>query len=163
MYDEKTGYLGTGVYGGVEKLKITPFDRVLFIRRNGYYTVETAPEKVFVDAGLWYCGHADKESIAKVLFTVIYRDPATQFAFIKRCRIGQYIMNRDYSIAPEGMEVLHVDTREKFSFTLHYEKKPRVKTLKETFKAQDFAEKGLRALGVRLKPAETESVEVTPA
>ncbi|MDR1785162.1 MAG: DNA topoisomerase IV subunit A [Spirochaetaceae bacterium] len=159
MYDEKSGYLGTGVNTGSELFRITPFDRVIFIRRNGFYTVETAPEKVFVDAGLWYCGPADKESLSKVLFTVIYRDPATRFAFIKRCRIGQYIMNRDYSIAPEGMEVLHVDTREKFTFTLHYAKKPRMKTLSESFKAQNFAEKGLKALGVRLKPTETESVE----
>jgi topoisomerase-4 subunit A len=159
LYDEKSGYLGTGVTQGIEQFRITPFDRVIFIRKNGYYTVETAPEKVFVDSGLWYSGLADKESISQVLFTVVYRDPKTKFAFIKRCRIEQYIMNRDYCIVPEGMEVLFLDTRPKFSFTLHYAKKPRIKTLKEVFKAHDFAEKGLKALGARLKQAEVESAE----
>jgi topoisomerase-4 subunit A len=159
MYDEKSGYLGTAVSQGVELLKITPFDRVIFIRKNGFYTVETAPEKVFVDSGLWYCALADKESLSQVLFTVVYRDPETKLAFIKRCRIEQYIMNRDYFIAPEGMEVLLVDTRPKFTFTVHYVKKPRLRTLTETFKAQDFAEKGLKAQGVRLKAHEVESVE----
>ena len=160
LYDEKSGYLGTGVTQGVEQFRITPFDRVIFIRKNGYYTVETAPEKVFVDSGLWYSGLADKESLSQVLFTVVYRDPKTKFAFIKRCRIEQYIMNRDYCIVPEGMEVLFLDTRPKFSFTLNYIKKPRIKTLKETFKAHDFAEKGLKALGVRLKQAEVESAQI---
>jgi topoisomerase-4 subunit A len=157
MYDDR-GYLGTGVSSGRELLKVTPFDRVLYLRKNGFYTVSTVPEKIFVDTGLWYCGFADKEALSAVLFTVIYRDPATRYASIKRCRIEQYIMNRDYSIVPEGMEVLWVDTRPKFSFTLHYAPKPRVKTLEETFKAQDFVEKGLKAQGVRLATREAESV-----
>ena len=69
-------------------------------------------------------------------------------------------MNRDYFIAPEGMEVLHIDTREKFTFTLQYEKKPRVKVLQEEFKAQSFEEKGLKTQGIRLCTKEVESVKV---
>ena len=72
-------------------------------------------------------------------------------------------MNRDYFMAPDGMEVLHIDTREKFTFTLNYEKKPRVKVLEEQFKAQDFEEKGLKTLGVRLAAREVESVKVDGA
>ncbi len=159
-YDEKSGYLGTSVSGGTELLKITPYDRIVFVRKSGIYSVTESPDKVFVGPGLRYCGFADKDEISKVLFTVLYRDPETQFVYIKRCRIGGYIMNRDYFFAPEGMEVLHVDTRKSFKFTLNYVPKTRLKVLKEVFKADDFAEKGVKAQGVRVVPKEVLNLEV---
>ena len=72
-------------------------------------------------------------------------------------------MNRDYLLAPDGTEVLHVDTREKFSFTLNYKKKPRVKILHEEFNSADFEEKGHKAQGVRLSDHDTESISVQSA
>ena len=69
-------------------------------------------------------------------------------------------MNRDYLIVPEGMEVLHVDTRNKFSFTLNFVQKPRLKITEQSFKAQDYEEKGLKTLGVRLVAREVESITV---
>ena len=51
------------------------------------------------------------------------------------------------------------DTRDDFSFKVHYVKKPRVKILEQVFKASSYAEKGLKALGVRLEAREVESVE----
>jgi topoisomerase-4 subunit A len=162
-YDEKSGYLGTAVSGGGELFRVTPYDRIIVLRKTGVYTVFDVPDKLFVDTGMWYCGFAEKEQLSKVLFTIIYRDPETEYAFIKRCRIEQYILNRDYVLVPDGMEVLHVDTRAKFSFTLHYKPKPRVKTEKAVFKAQDFEEKGLKTLGVRLVAREVLSLELVSA
>ena len=161
-YDEK-GYLGTKVSGGREIIKVTPYDRILIVRKTGIWGVQDVAEKTFVDQGMFYCNYAEKEIINKVLFTVIYRDPKTLQCYIKRCRIAGWIMNRDYSFAPDGMEVLHVDTREKFKFTLNYVKKPRIKTLTQDFKAQNFEEKGLKAGGVRLDTKEVESVSVESA
>ena len=161
-YDDK-GYLGRTVSGGSELLKVTPYDRILFVRKSGIWTVCDIPEKLFVDTGMWYCNFADKEIINKVLFTVIYRDPKTMYCYIKRCRIAGWIMNRDYFLAPDGMEVLHVDTRDKFKFKLKYVKKPRVKILEEEFKAQDYEEKGLKSNGLRLSTHETEAVMVEDA
>ncbi len=160
-YDEK-GYLGTSVSGGTEMLRVTPYDRILFIRKSGIYTVCDVPDRLFVDAGMWYCNYAEKELINKVLFTVIYRDSKTKYAYIKRCRIAGWIMNRDYMLAPDGTEVLHIDTRESFSFTLKYEKKPRVKVLSEDFNAGDWEERGLKAGGIRLSAHETASIQVQP-
>ena len=159
-YDSKTGYLGTAVSTGTEVLRVTPYDRIFFMRKSGIFMVCDVPEKLFVDTGMWYCGYSEKESLSKVLFTVIYRDPKTQYAFIKRCRVEGYIMNRDYLIVPEGMEVLHVDTRNKFSFTLNFVQKPRLKITEQSFKAQDYEEKGLKTLGVRLVAREVESITV---
>ncbi len=159
-YDGAKGYLGTSVFGGQELLKVTRFDRIFIMRKSGIYTVCDVPDRLFVDTGMWYCNYADKEIISNVLFTVIYRDMKTKQCYIKKCRIPSWIMNRDYMLAPEGMEVLHVDTREKFEFTLHYVKKPRIKIKEEVFNSADFEEKGHKAQGVRLSTQETDSVEI---
>ena len=159
-YDEKSGYLGTGVNSGEELMKVTPYDRVLFVRKSGIFSVTESPNKVFVGPGLRYCGLADKESLSKVLFTVIYKDPETQFIYIKKCKITAYIMNRDYFFAPDGMEVLHVDTRKNFTFTVNYVPKLRVKILTEKFKTDGFEEKSLKAKGVRVVAKEVESITV---
>lgn len=162
-YDEKSGYLGTGVSGGVELLKVTPFDKILYVRKSGIFSVSETPDKLFVGPQLRFCGFADKESLSKVLFTVLYRDPETQYVYIKRCKVAAFIMNRDYFFAPEGCEVLHVDTRKTFTFKLNYVKKPRVKVLSEVFKASDYEEKSLKAKGVRVAPKEVQTVEVQSA
>ena len=160
-YDDK-GYLGTNVSGGRELMKVTPFDRVFVVRKSGIFTVCDVPDRLFVDKGMYWCNLAEKEIIQKVLWTVIYKDPKTGYAYIKRCRVADWIMNRDYSFAPDGMEVLHVDTRQKFTFTLKFVKKPRMKIHEQTYKAQSFDEKGFKAAGVRLEARELESVEVEP-
>ena len=158
-YDDK-GYLGTGISGGTEVLKVTPYDRIFFVRKSGIYTVCDVPQKLFVDSGMWYCNYADKDIINDTLFTIIYRDPKTQYAYIKRCRVASWIMNRDYMFAPNGMEVIHIDTRKNFKFTLHYIKKPRVTKLEEIFKTNDYQEKGLKAQGVRLTNKAVDKVTV---
>ena len=158
-YDDK-GYLGTKVAGGREIIKVTPYDRIFIVRKTGIWGVQNVAEKTFVDQGMFYCNYAEKEIINKVLFTVIYRDPKTMQCYIKRCRVAGWIMNRDYSFVPDGMEVLHVDTREKFKFELKYIKKPRLKAEGASYKAQDYEEKGLKAGGVRIDTHEVESIVV---
>jgi len=147
------------VFAGAQK-NLGPAGVTLVIIRDDLIT--DSPQKVFVGPGMFWCGLADKESLSKVLFTVIYRDPETKYVFVKRCRVEGYIMNRDYFFAPDGKEVLHVDTRKNFTFTLHYVKKARLKKLDESFKASAFPEKGLKAQGTRAAPKEVESVDVEP-
>lgn len=161
-YDDK-GYLGTGVSGGSEIMKVSEFDKIICMRRNGMYTAMDVPAKVFIDKSAWFVSFADKEEIAKVLITVIFKDAKTGFASIKRTRITTWIMNRDYFIAPDGAEILHVDTRADFSFTLKYQKKARASVLEETFRAGDFEEKGLKTLGIRLSSRECAGIVVDGA
>jgi topoisomerase-4 subunit A len=158
-YDKKTGYLGTAVAGEVA-LEVSPFDRILTIRNNGTWTVADLPDKVFAGPNAWWIGVADKEELSRTVFTIIYKEKESGYACIKRCVIEGWIMNREYSLVPEGAAVLHVDTRQKFSFTLRYTPKPRLKVLAETFRAQDYQVKGLKAGGVRLAAKEAAKVEV---
>ena len=157
-YDAKTGYLGTSVTTGTELFKVTPYDRILVMRHSGVYTVCDVPEKLFVDKNMWYCGLADKDELGKVLFTVIFKDLKTKYMMIKRCRITQFILNRDYSIVPEDSEVCRIDTRNAFSFYVKFTPKPRLKQTEQLFHAGDYEEKGAKTQGVRLASKEADKI-----
>ena len=157
-YDKKTGYLGTNVAG--EKVtEVSPFDRILAVRNNGTYSVTDLPDKLFIGADAWWIGVADKEVLSKTVFTIIYKEAGTGLACIKRCVIEGWIMNKDYFLVPDGAKILHIDTRPKFSFTLKYVPKPRLKVLTEEFKAQKYGVRGLKAGGIRLSNKEVAKAE----
>jgi topoisomerase-4 subunit A len=158
-YDAKTGYLGTNV-AGAKIAEVSPFDRILAIRKNGMYTVMELPEKAFIGADAWWVGVADKETLAKTIFTIIYKEKETGFPCIKRCVIEGWIMNKDYFLVPDGSQILLVDTRPKFAFTVKYAPKPRLKILSEDFKAQDYNVRGLKAGGIRLAARESVKADV---
>ena len=157
-YDETAGYLGTAVTAGKELLKVSPYDRIFILRKNGVYTVIDVPDRLFVGTGMWYCGFAEKELLSRILFTVIYKDEKTQYPYIKRARIESYILNRDYLFVPDTASVLYADTAEQFEFTVQYAPKPRTKKNEERFKADAYPEKGLKAQGVRLAEREAQGV-----
>ncbi|MDR2393785.1 MAG: DNA topoisomerase IV subunit A [Treponema sp.] len=159
-YDKERGYLGTTV-AGERVATVSPFDRILILRLNGTYTVLGAlPEKAFIGPSAWWIGVADKEALAKLVFTVIYKDAKTGCPWIKRCIIEGWIMNKEYALVPGGAQVLHVDTREQFTFSAYYAPKPRVRITKGSFKAQDYPLKGLKTAGVKLADRVIERLEV---
>ncbi|MDR2344017.1 MAG: DNA topoisomerase IV subunit A [Spirochaetaceae bacterium] len=158
-YDRESGYLGTAV-NGAAVAEASLFDRVLVVRQNGSWTVQDIQEKVFSGEKAWWIGIAEKETVNAIVFTIIYREKETGLAFIKRCVIEGWIMNKEYSFVPENTDVLHIDVREKFVFTLHYVPKPRLKVLREEFKAQSFAVKGIKAGGLRLSNKAVKRIEV---
>jgi hypothetical protein len=61
------------VKAGVEYFQVTPFDKILIVRKGADYFVTKAPEKLFVDKGMLACVMADKELLTDIIFTVIYR------------------------------------------------------------------------------------------
>ncbi|MDR0290531.1 MAG: DNA topoisomerase IV subunit A [Treponema sp.] len=156
-YDSKTGYLGTNV-SGTKIAEVSPFDRILVLRKNGMYSVTDLPEKTFAGADAWWIGVADKEALSKTIFTIMYKEKESGLPCIKRCVIEGWIMNKDYFLVPDGATVLHVDTRPKFAFTAKYVPKPRLKVLSEDFKAHDYAVRGLKAGGIRLSNKEISKV-----
>jgi topoisomerase-4 subunit A len=158
-YDKQTGYLGTNV-SGAKIADVSPFDRVLAVRKNGMYSVSDLPDKAFISADAWWVGVADKEELSKTVFTIIYKEKETGFAYIKRCIIEGWIINKDYFLVPEDATVLHIDTRGKFAFTMKYAPKPRLKVLAEDFNAEDFSVRGLKAGGLRLSSKEALKVDL---
>jgi topoisomerase-4 subunit A len=121
--------------------------------------VHILPEKSFVGPNAWWIGEAKKEILSSIVFTLVYKDAKTGYPYIKRFTIEGWIMNKDYSLVPDGSTVLHGDSRAKFAFTVKYKPRPRLKILAENFKAQDYNVKGLKAGGVKLSAKEAEKVE----
>ncbi|MBN1758840.1 MAG: DNA topoisomerase IV subunit A [Chitinispirillaceae bacterium] len=154
-YDRDTGYLGHAVNGNV-LFDVSLYDRILVIRKSGAYSVVDAPEKLFVDKGMLHCGFVDKE----LVFNVVYRDNATGYPYLKRCRIEKFILNKGYSIVPDNCTVLKLTTEEGMYVNCEYKPKPRLKVLEEAFAIDDFLIKGVKAGGVRLANKEVKSVKL---
>jgi topoisomerase-4 subunit A len=149
-YDPQSGYLGTTVTGGEFQFDVSPFDKILVVRRSGIYSVVPVPEKLFVDKGMFYCGIAEKEMLADIIFSIVYLDPKNGCAYIKRCSIDAWIMNKDYQLAPEGTQVLFFTAESKKAFIVTWAPKPRFKINTDRYKVESFLVKGLKAQGVRL-------------
>ncbi|TVQ28285.1 MAG: DNA topoisomerase IV subunit A [Spirochaetaceae bacterium] len=156
-YDANTGYLGHAVSSGKELFKVSAYDRILVIRSKGTYSVIDVPEKLFVGKGMLSCGLADKDVLAKTVFSVVYQDDTTKHPYLKRTRIEQYIIDKGYDIAPDGSTVLALTTREGVVAHVKYRKKKNVRVLEEDFEVDDYLVKGVKALGVRLATREATS------
>jgi len=158
-YDSGTGYLGYQVSGGKALFDVSIYDRILIIRKSGTYSVINAPEKVFIDKGMWYCGLADKEKLAETVFSVVYRDKNSGQGYIKRCRIEQYILDKGYTIVPEKSVILKLTDKQNQELEVVYKPKPHVRILEETFDTESFLVKSVRAQGVRLSTREIKSAK----
>jgi topoisomerase-4 subunit A len=154
-YDKDTGYLGYEVNGNL-LFDVSPYDRVLVIRKTGAFSVIGVPEKLFVDKGMLHCGFVDKD----LVFTAIYRDEETKFPYIKRFKIEQFQLNKGYSIVPDNCTLLRLTTDPNAVVTIEYKPKPRLKVLEEDFKVKNFLVKGSKAGGIRLANKEMKSVRM---
>ena len=157
-YDRDNGYLGYDVNGNV-LFDVSPYDRILIIRKSGAYSVVDAPDKLFVDKGMLWCGFVDKD----LVFNVVYRDERTKFPYLKRCRIEKFILNKGYLIVPEKCTVLKLSTDETQWVQCEYKPKPRLKVLEEAFQISSFLVKGVKAGGVRLANKEIKTVRLVAA
>jgi len=153
-YDKNTGYLGHAVDGETQVM-VSAYDRVLVIRQDGSYSIADAPDKLFVGKGMLHCGFADKD----LVFNALYKD-AKGYGYIKRCRIDKFILNRSYSLIPDGCTLLKLSTDAIATISVDYKPKPRVRVLHEEFAVADYPVRGLKASGIRLAAREMQSCKV---
>ena len=154
-YDKDSGYLGHEVNGNA-LFDVSPYDRVLVIRKTGAFSVINVPDKLFVDKGMLYCGFVDKD----LIFSAIYRDDATKFPYIKRFKVEQFILNKGYTIVPENCTLLRLTTDLDAVATIEYKPQPRLKVLEESCSVGDYLVKGIKANGIRLANKEMKSVRM---
>lgn len=158
-YDDSTGYIGTDVKSGKPLFKVSPYDRILVMRKNGIYSVVNVPDRLFVDKGMLFCSLADKESLQEIVFTVLYQKTDSRYVYIKRFRVEKYILDKSYPFIPEKSRILKVTIKEDVELTVIYKPKARVKILEESMPLSNFLIKGLKANGVRLSTKEIKSVK----
>ncbi len=157
-YDKNTGYLGYEVGGNV-LMDVSQYDRVLIIRKTGVYTVMDAPDKFFVDKGMWYCGFMDEKTTANTIFSVIFKNDITGYPYIKRCKIEKFILNKGYSIIPDKCTLMKLTIDQDSLAAVEYKPKPRLKVKEESFRIGDYLVKGVKAGGVRLANKEVKSAK----
>jgi topoisomerase IV subunit A len=148
-YDEESGYLGHGLSSGTSLFDVSPYDRILVIRKSGAWSVFDVPEKLFVDSGMQFCCLAEKERLSRMIFSVVYRNDKKQ-TYLKRCRLDQYILDRGYSLVPAGARLELLTIREDVEIAVKYTPKPQMKILEEKFAVKDYLVKSKDAQGVRL-------------
>lgn len=161
-YDGETGYLGTEVSTGKPLFEVSEFDRILVMRKSGIYSVTDVPERLFVDKGMLACGLADKEVLSQKVFSILYRQNKTEYPYLKRCRIEQFILDKNYSIVPEDCTPLACTTRTEVAAEIQFAAAKRRKAHVEKFPVDGFPVKGLKAAGVRVAGKVAESGHFVP-
>jgi topoisomerase IV subunit A len=158
-YDENSGYLGTEVRTGKSIFKVSAYDRVIIIRKNGVYSVTDVPHRLFVDKGMLFCSNADKESLGKIVFSIIYQNKKNKYVFLKRFRIEKFILDKSYLAVPEDSKLLKLTIKEDVEVAINFVPKPRIKILEEVHPVSEFLIKNVRAGGNRLSTKEIKSIK----
>ncbi len=161
-YDAMTGYLGINVKTGNTITKVSEYDKILIIQKDGTYYCTNVADRIFVGKDIAYCGLADKDSLEDVVFTVIFLDRKTKITYIKRCKLNGFILNKPYELLPEPEN----DSLKKLSIlpnaevTVTYKGPSRVK--ESSFLFSDFLVKGAKAGGVIITKKEVASIRIKP-
>jgi topoisomerase-4 subunit A len=159
-YDEGNGYIGSGLKSGDKLFDVSQYDRILVIRADGTYKVIDAPQKLFIGKGMLFCSYADKDELAKHVFSIVFQDKKSRQIYLKRCTIEQFILEKEYSLVPGDSKILALTTREDQEVVLSYKPKPRLKILEEAFPLNGFLVKSVKAGGVRLSAKEVKSMKL---
>lgn len=150
-YDAARGYLGYDV-SGASQFEVSPYDRVLVIRKTGTWSVQDAPDRLFVDKGMLFCGFVDPERV----YTLLYRDEKGN-PCLKRFQIDKFILKKGYDLVPPGCKPVKLTTERDMMVVVDYKPKPRVRVVQEEFEVEEFLVKGNKAKGVRLANRELKS------
>ena len=159
-YDGATGYLGTNVKTGTPLFKVSEFDKILIVQKNGTYYCSNVPDKLFVGKDITYCGLADKEVLEDIVFTVIYLDKKTKVTYIKRCKLSGFIMNKSYELLPDpdNNSLKKLSVLPNAEVTVTYKGPSRIK--ESTFLFSDYLVKGAKAGGVTITKKEIASIRI---
>jgi topoisomerase-4 subunit A len=147
-YDAARGYLGYDVSGATQ-FEVSPYDRVLVIKKSGVWSVQDAPDRLFVDKGVLFCGFVDPERV----YTLLYRDEKGN-PCLKRFQIDKFILKKGYDLVPPGGKPIKLTIARDQMVVVDYKPKPRVRVVQEEFDCEEFLVKGNRAKGVRLASRE---------
>ena len=163
-YNAENGYLGYNIKDGDSVLKISIFDKIVVVAKDGHYRFMVNPEKEYVGKGLMYCGYADKEELKKVTFTLIMQQKTYKYLFVKRFQIKSGQLNKEYCLLPdvETYKVVKLSMLENAEIRVVYKPKPGLRVKEESFYLSDYLIKGAFTKGTRLTVKEVKSLRMRP-
>lgn len=156
--DRAAGFIGTKVKSDIN-FECTNFDKILIMFKDGTYRVVNVPEKLYLDQDerkVIFAGVADKETV----FTAAYKDPKTNYCYIKRFIIKQFILEKDYSFLEDGMELEYLSTDANATLELNFIPKPKQKLSKALYEITEAAVKGVTAKGIRMANRQVKKIKV---
>lgn len=164
-YDQETGYLGTNIKTGESLLKVSPYDKVFYMKNNGEYRVVNVQDKVFIGTeGIFYINYGDKDIISKEVFTVIYRDRIRDKNVyqIKRFRISAFTTDKMYSVVSgEKAKVKKMSLWPSAIITMKFKPGYGYKIMEDTARFSDFpVYKSPNAAGQKLTGKELQSLSL---
>ncbi|HIV98749.1 MAG TPA: DNA topoisomerase IV subunit A [Candidatus Ornithospirochaeta avicola] len=166
-YDKETGYIGTNIKTGESLLKVSPFDRIFYMKNNGEYRVTVVSDKEYIGTdGIFYINYAEKDIISKEIFTIIYTEKSRldqkRICYIKRFMIPSFTTGKLYStIKSDGAKVKKISLYPSAVIFLQYKSGKGYKQLEETMRFADFrVQKSSGGQGVRLTAKEIEKIAI---
>jgi topoisomerase-4 subunit A len=163
-YNAENGYLGYNLKDGECMLKISIFDKIVVVTKDGHYRFLVNPEKEYVGKGLLYCGYADKEALKKVTFSLIMQQKTYKYLFVKRFQIKSGQLNKEYCLLPDvkTYKVVKLSMLENAEIRVVYKPKPGLRVKEESFYLSDYLIKGAFTKGTRLTVKEVKSLRMRP-
>lgn len=160
-YDNTNGQLGYEIKTGEELMKVSEYDKILIIQKDGSYRVETCPNKIYVGKGMLYVGFADKETLSQIAFTLILQEKDTKALVIKRCRILAYTLSKLYTLIPDtgNFKIVKLSTAPDAELMLSFSSS-RCKNKSVYF--SDFTVKAANTQGVILTRNEVSKIQIRP-
>ncbi len=140
-YDRDKGYIGHKVTGGEFQMECSKFDKLVMIFDDGMYKVVGMEEKLYVGSKLLYCAHPDKDQE----FTIAYESKGV--TYVKRFKIGGFIMNRDYQCAPEKSKIRFFGLGSPEKLFITYKPAPYQRVNEQWIEMADISQKGVKARG----------------
>lgn len=141
-FDAERGYVGHGV-GGDTLFECSSYDKLVMFSQDGRYWVMSPPERFFVDGGMMLCAKADRDQE----YTMVYTDKDSGFSYIKRFTLGGFILEKEYRAAPEGAQVLLLQTGVPETIFVKYKPAKAQRIHQQVFQTADIAVKGAKARG----------------
>jgi topoisomerase-4 subunit A len=157
-YNGNNGYLGYELKEGPVRCKVSVYDKILFIDKNGNYKVIDVPEKIFIGYRMRFIDLADNAA-ANVEFCALYKN-SDGAIYIKRFKIEKAMVNKEYSILPDKKcELLELITETSGSFVINLVPAGKMKKTVEIYNILDCAIKSVSARGVKITDKQTASID----
>lgn len=163
-YDPETGYMGTAIKTGDSLLKVSTFDKVFYMKKNGEYRVVAVADKIFIGKeDIFYINYAERDLINQEVFTIIYKDKLVDKPvwMIKRFQINGFSADKTYTTVPETAKVKKISLFKSAIINVKYKAGMKYRVLDETFRFADFkVQKSSGGIGNQLTTKELEKLSI---
>jgi len=157
-YDPNSGHLGLGLSSGNVVCEVSDVDKILLIDKDAVWRVIKVPQRLYVGKDLLYIGLADKEQLASIVFSLAYKRQADKMAYLKRFVIEGWILDKTYSLLPDGASPLAFTTRQDLYVKLDFKQRSLIQSKSDLIPLSDFLIKNPSAQGRRLSTKEVIAV-----